>query len=120
MEEQKGDYDGPERRSEYCPVHHIKCEEWKNTEADMRKRVPIWVFTIFVTALGSLLAYMNYDTMQKQEKTLVILNTHIERSNRILSTVSHGLLEIGMNQRKVMRGLDLEFEHVPKYGADPN
>ncbi len=108
-------YDGEEKRSEYCPVHHIKCSDIKDLQIDAKKRVPIWVFVIFVSAMGGVLGYMNYEIISKEVVTQRLLATHIEKSNVILNSMKHGLNEVALNQRTVMHKLDLEFEEAPRY-----
>ena len=107
-----------ERHSKYCPVHHIKCGEWKATEESVKLKVPIWVFRIFLTILVVTLGAMNVNSYRENKAVLEVVNEHVEKSNKILNAMSHGLNEVALNQRKVMRTLKLEFEEMPDYKGD--
>ena len=89
---------------QYCPVHNIKCDELKGLNKDVKGKVPIWVFVIFVTTMASIIGYQ-----------LTMLNVHIKRSNQIFNTVSHGLNEVAMNQKSVMHKLEMTFQKLPDY-----
>ena len=115
-------YNGVEKREDYCPVHNIKCGEIKDLQLDAKKRVPTWVFVIFVSLFGSILGYLNFDTLYKSTSIQLLLKEHIEKSNIILldmqvgiRATQHGLNEVSINQKKVMKKLDLEFDEIPHY-----
>ena len=119
----KKPYQGEERRSEYCPVHHIKCQEWKDTKEEMKTRVPIWIFKIFIGVIITVLGYMNYSAISHHQELIEALNDHMAESTKIFgrinssfSNITHSLNEIGMNQRSVMKKIELEFQHLPEYG----
>ena len=113
------EWDGKnERRAEYCPVHHLKCGEWKSTEEAVKSKVPIWVFRIFLTILVVILGAMNVNSYRENKAVLEAVNEHVEKSNKILSAMSHGLNEVAVNQRKILRTLKLEFEELPDYKGD--
>ena len=101
--------------SKYCPVHHIKCGEWKSTEESVKLKVPIWVFRIFLTILVVTLGAMNVNSYRENKAVLEAVNEHVEKSNKILNAMSHGLNEVALNQRKILRTLKLEFEEMPDY-----
>jgi len=104
------DWDGKtERRDGFCPVHNIKCDEWKDTDIEVKKRVPIWVFNIFLVCLIGVLGYQ-----------LAMLSSHVRTSSRIFGNVTHTLQEVTMNQRIIMRHNNLKFEHLPRFDTGDN
>lgn len=109
------EWNGDERRQEYCPVHHIKCAEIKEAGEVSKTKVPIWIFKIFVTCVVLVLGYMNVDSYRSNQQTLSVLDAHVQKSNIILHRITHGLNEVALNQRKVMSKLELEFVHLPDY-----
>ena len=122
----KEEYNGTEKRSGFCPVHHIKCGEIdRNIETlqkDTKARVPIWVFSAFVVMVGTVLGYLNMEAVNKSTAIQLLLKEHIEKSNIILTDIrtdiratQHGLNEVAINQTRVMKKLDLEFETIPHY-----
>ena len=118
MREDNTQYNGQERRDGYCPVHKLKCEEWRATEESMKSKVPIWVFRIFLTLLVAVLGAMNCNAYRHNEVVLATVQDHVETSTSFLRRVSHGLREVASNQRTVMKELNLEFEHMPDYETD--
>ena len=119
------EYKGEERRAEYCPVHHIKCEQWKATEAKLASRVPVWVFVIFISVAASAATWLNVASIERHDVVVKELTTHVGHSNEvllknsiILSRATHALNEIALNQRHVMEQLELEFERIPSYNLD--
>jgi hypothetical protein len=100
----KEEYIGEERRKDYCPVHHIKCAQQEKTGMEVKKRVPIWVFTIFLICLSSVIGYQ-----------LVLLNNHVVESNKIFKVITFGQRELAHNQRIVMHELKLPYEELRIY-----
>ena len=120
--ESKEEYNGTEKRSGYCPVHHLKCGEIETLQKDTKGRVPIWVFSAFVVMMGAVLGYLNVEAVNKSTAIQLLLKEHIEKANIILTDIrtdiratQHGLNEVAINQTKVMKKLDLEFETIPHY-----
>ena len=111
------EWDGGERRTEYCPVHHIKCQEMKEQKDEMKKRIPIWVGKLFLTVLVLALGYMNLDGYRKNERLLTMINTHITQSSVLLNRLAHGINEVAVNQQTVMNKLDLDFKQLPHYDS---
>ena len=97
-------YNGDERRKGYCPVHHVKCNQLDNTEREVKRKVPIWVFTLFLMMAGSVFGYQLY-----------LLNDHVRNSNSILRNLSHGLREVALNQKTVMHELELTYQELHDY-----
>lgn len=115
-------YNGDEKRKDFCPVHHLKCSEISRLQEASSKRVPIWVFIIFVSMLTGVLGYINYDAVTRHANVVKALVTHIDKadvvlnnSSRVLDRVAHSLNEVALNQREVMDKLELKFKHIPKY-----
>ena len=111
-------YEGPERRTEYCPVHHIKCKEWNNTQESVKQRVPIWVFRMFLAVLIVVIGAMNVSSYRDNQDMLVLINDHIQKSNTLLTSIMHTTSETASNQRRVMSKIELEFQKLPHYGID--
>ena len=88
MDKQKTKYDGPERRREYCPVHHIKCQEIKDARTETRRRVPIWVFTLVVGMLITAQGILINIAIRSNEKSNATLTEHIRTSDRILNNLN--------------------------------
>lgn len=115
-------YTGEERRMDYCPVHNIKCEEIRNLQVDQKKRVPIWVFTLFVAATFSIFGFLNFSSMKRHETALKALEKHIGTTNEVMTEnkttmerVRHALNEVAYNLRSVMKQNDIDFEDLPDY-----
>ncbi|NNF97493.1 MAG: hypothetical protein HKM94_11255, partial [Halobacteria archaeon] len=111
-----------ERREGYCPVHHIKCSEIKELQTDSKKRVPVWVFTLFAVAVFGVVGWFNLDGIRRNKEVLESLSLHMnesslvfERTTRILSRATHALNEVAFNQRNVMKKLELDFQPIPDY-----
>lgn len=118
-------YSGEERRSSFCPVHHIKCKEIEGIESESKKKVPIWVFTLFVSAMLVILGWYNLQMNARNEEVIESLEKHILQSDItftknsvIMTRVAHALNEVAYNQRSVMRKIDLEFQEIPDYESD--
>ena len=125
LESSKMPYNGEERRAEYCPVHNIKCDEIKSIENDTKSRVPIWVFTIFVTAMLIALGWINLQSKIENKKTMEMLEKHLMQSNlmfektgNVLSRATHSLNEVALNQQTVMKKLQLDFQKIPNYSEN--
>lgn len=120
--DEKKFYSDIERRIDHCPICHCKQEE-PTDQRTVLNRVPIWVFTIFLVSLGSVLSYMlklNADAIRHNELVMIALNEHIDVSNQRVVDGTKILIELGMNQRKIMKKLRLEFEPIPDYQFDIN
>ena len=118
-------YTGAEQRKGYCPVHHIKCDEWKETKAQLKNKVPIWVFTTIITIGMAVVGYMSFSMRAESTRMLAAVTAHTNESviyresiNRMLRSLAHGQSEIAVNQRNVMEKLELDFTELPEYGFD--
>ena len=103
---------------EKCPVHDIKCEEWKSTEMAVKEKVPIWVFKLSVTILVIILSGMNAYFYKLNTSTLVSLEQHVIMSNAMLKKISQKTREIIMNQKIVTEHLDIPYREIPPYYGD--
>ncbi len=123
------EYQGEERRSEYCPVHHIKCDQWDNTEKKVSSRVPIWIFimvsTAFMSSVGVTATWLNIASIERHEHVVTKLTEHVDSSNRILTNNSivlgratHALNEVVFNQQRVIDQLKMEFQPLPDYNIE--
>lgn len=118
----QNNYNGKERREDYCPVHHIKCKQLNDLESDVKNRLPRWVFLTFIGLMTSMLGYMNYqildsqqDALMRQERLQSVLNVHLEESNRIFTRINHNINEVAVNQQRVLEKLDMPFRPIPRY-----
>ena len=102
-----------------CPLHDSECEKWKETDEEMKKKVPIWIFKIFVTILIIFLGGANIYFTKRSDLTLEILTKHIEYSDKLLKRMSHENREVSMNQKTVMKSLNLPFQEIPDYYDEP-
>lgn len=116
------DYNGEERRRGFCPVHHLKCHQIRDVEIKTSKRVPIWVFVVFISGLTGVLGFLNYDSIRRHDEVMDHLGDHVEKANivlennsRVLGRVTHSLNEVALNQQEVMKVIDLEFRRIPRY-----
>jgi hypothetical protein len=124
---QNGTYPGmdrriQERRNGYCAVHDFKCAQWAETEKTLKAKVPIWVFVIFISLAAGGFSYLNLNIVSESKETQQLLKEHIDSANRnlekvtrVLAAVSHSNKEVSLNQRTVMRKLELPFQNVPNY-----
>lgn len=117
-------YDGEERRAEYCPVHNIKCDEIKAINNDTKNRVPIWVFTIFVTLIMIALGWINIQSKEENKKSLKIFEKHLVQSDKmfsetaeVLQKATHNLNEVALNQKIMLKKLELDYQKIPDYNT---
>ena len=102
-----------------CLLHDTECERWKETNEEMKKRVPIWIFKIFVTILIIFLGGANIYITKRSNEVFKVLTHHIEYSNNLLKRMSHSNREVLMNQKRVMDKLNLPFLEIPDYYGEP-
>lgn len=121
-EETETKYNGEEKRKDYCPVHHLKCYEIRDLKRESDKRLPIWVFIIFISCLTGVLGFLNYDLIKRHNLVIETLDKHTQNTNALiddsktlLNRVTHSLNEVTLNQREVMEKLEIKFRHIPKY-----
>ena len=116
-----------------CGVHDIKCKEWTKTsnrvDALEKSKLSIRMFQLIAFIAISLGGGYWYNADQKANANLMVamkhqgkasaqLEEHIRVSNIILKGMSHALREQGLNQRIVMKKLQLEFQEIPDYYGD--
>jgi hypothetical protein len=111
-------YEGEERRNDYCPVHHIKCKEMEKLETGLAGKVPIWVFKIAVTIIILALGSMNAYFYKMSSSTLVQLERHVDISNTIMKQMSRKNREVILNQKIVMEHLKIPYREIPNYYGD--
>jgi hypothetical protein len=125
------DWDGQtERRTGFCPVHHMKCDEWKSTEEKVnlleRTKVSFVVLKILLTIILSIGgSYWYYqDTvvrskftmlMQAQTESTNALKEHVKISNIILRDMSRDVRESKLNLKHITKELDVEYHTIPEY-----
>ncbi len=129
--EKEESYAGEERRVGYCPVHKLKCEQWSDTAKQIRTRVPIWVFVLAVGIIGGAMSWLNVESAKRHERAQIIIGEHVidaseelERTTRelirttnLMGDLIHSHAEVALNQRSVMKKLELPFQHIPRYGG---
>lgn len=127
------EWDGEERRTHFCPVHHIKCDEIHAQglalEDLKRTKLSIKMFQIFVAivlAVGGSYWYRmdkvaNDQTvrlLEHQGRVTDALENHIATSNKILRRMSHDVRETRLNMTPIMKKLELEYQKIPSYYQD--
>ena len=118
MTEENEIYKGPERRNGYCPVHHIKCQQIEMVEADSKKKVPIWVFVLAMGVISAVLGYQMRTTANEITKSNKEIVNHVELSWIAVRTMNSGIREIGLNQKRVLQKLNLDYEYLKEYEKD--
>jgi len=130
------EWDGQtERRTGFCPVHHIKCDEWKSTEEKVnileRNKVSFVVLKIIITIVLSLGGtYWYYQDTVNREKfgsmlrtqtvSTDLLNKHVDSSNKLLKRMSHDVREMKLNLQTTLKRQNLEYQRIPGYYGDDN
>ena len=104
----------------YCPVH--QCEEIKELKTDLKKKLPVWVFTFFGLGVFSIIGWLNVQSIQSNKETVALLKEHLEQTDQLTQTTAnvlkkmmHNLNEVTLNQRLVIKKLELEFQSIPSY-----
>lgn len=125
-----GEWSGEERRDGFCPVHHIKCGEWKATEKKVdeleKTKVSVKVFQIVITILLTVGGgYWYTQDMNAKEYfiSMMEMNTasnknlekHINTSNIILRNMSKDVREVKLNQNSILKKLNLDRQEIPGY-----
>jgi hypothetical protein len=105
-----------------CPIHDVKCEEWKKTEAaveELRKgKLPIWVYKLTVFLLVTVIGAMNVYVTKQNNELSTTLKAHMETSNKIMKNMSRNVREIALNQKIVVKKLKIPYTEIPGYYGD--
>jgi hypothetical protein len=130
------EYSGEERRNNYCPVHHIKCQEIHDAGEAVKElaktKLSIKMFQIVISIVLMIGGAYWYKmdkiadksiqlALEHQSQTANMLNEHVNTSNRILKKMSLDVREMKLNFIPVMSHLNLEYREIPEYyGTEPN
>jgi hypothetical protein len=108
--------DQPQNRNHPCEsVYNILYERVKCLDEDVRRRVPIWVFTLVIVIFLAIMGYWANVQNRSLANTSRALVLHVETSNVVLKSLSLGLREIAANQQIVMNQLELEYKELRDY-----
>lgn len=105
--DRRDEYPNGRRMTDGTCLFHKEChEKIISMDAEIKKRVPIWVFVLLVGIMVGIVGgiFIHSDSMQKE--TMEVVKEHIDSSDRTLTTIE-------FRQRLVMQKLK-----IPGY-ADP-
>ena len=108
----------------YCAIHPHLCDQMEKIDSEIKKRLPIWAFTLifttFITVLGSILAYTNYQAalvartaIEANLKSVEAIEGFAKETSMSIKKLAHHYSEFGLNQRRVLKNLNLEYEEIP-------